>query len=131
MSAAESADPTRPYAMNAGGDAAVIPLNKHRAGRGGRRSGGGWRNTMTPPPNPNADDEYTEAAKAYADTLEKTFLAVRRSLTEPDTAEVFLLTLDIWQRVLEGSHANGIIDAGQLEELTEVIEGMKQAPRLL
>jgi hypothetical protein len=134
MSAAEPVDPTRAF-MNPGRDAAVIPLSKRRSGRGGRRSVRGWRNTMTPPTDSTPPDEGNNQPRdplaQFAETIEMSFLESGRSLSEPSTAQVFLKTLDIFARALEGSEANGIINRGQLEELAAVIDGMRQAPRLV
>jgi hypothetical protein len=82
-----------------------------------------------PPEDRHAD--ASESLRAFAETIELSFLDIQRSLTEPDTAAVFLRTLDLWERALEGSRANGVITSDQLTELTEVMDGMRQAPRLI
>jgi hypothetical protein len=71
------------------------------------------------------------ALAAFANTIETSFLEIGQSLTQPATAAAFQRTLDVWERTLQGSHAQGIIDAGQLAELTEVLQGMREAPRLV
>jgi hypothetical protein len=75
-------------------------------------------------------DQPADPLAAFAETIERSFLDIGRSLTDPETAAVYLRTLDLCARALEGSQAQGIIDAGQLAELQQVIEGMRQAPRL-
>ena len=133
MSAAEPANPTPAYPVNNGAGAAVIPLTKHRS-RGVRNASRGWRATMTPPESPagppGAGDSHNSLTQ-FAQTIELGFLEIGRSLSEPDTASVFQVTLNICQRALEGSQATGIINADQLAELSTVIEGMRQAPRLV
>ncbi|MGP3737993.1 hypothetical protein ACTWJ9_33325 (plasmid) [Streptomyces sp. GDS52] len=86
----------------------------------------------TPPGNTGPTEEGGRSAlEEFANDLEMSFNDVDRSLTNPETSAVFLRTLDIWERTLQGSHANGIIDAGQLAELTAVLQGMREAPRLV
>lgn len=145
MSAAEPADPTRAY-VNHARDADVIPLTKGR--RRGAPSTSRGRDSMTSPSGPRRlpchdpkqggdigqagqDGPPGEPLAGLAESMEMSFLEIGRSLTEPDTASVFLRTLDILQRALEGSRATGIIDAVQLADLSQVIEGMRQAPRLV
>ncbi|MCX5000937.1 hypothetical protein [Streptomyces longwoodensis] len=136
MSAAEPADPTRAHVLNAGATAAVVPLSKHRR-RGGLTAVRGWRDTMatTSGPGPNNEPDprppVSQATAEFAETIEISMLEIGRSLTEPATADVFQRTLDLARLALEGSHATGIITAEQLDELAAIIDGMKQAPRLV
>jgi hypothetical protein len=133
MSAAEPADPTRDF-VNLERDAAVIPLIKRRHRGSALRSVRGRRDTMTPPPESTptaASSGPSRPLAEFAHTIEMVFLEAGRSLAEPDTKAVFLSTLDIVRRALEGSEATGIIDRGQLEELVAVIDGMRQAPGLV
>ncbi len=128
--AAEPADPTRAH-LNHPAAASVIPLNKHRTHRGGTlRAVRGRRNMPTPEPSAPPGDAPT-ALTAFADTIETEFLAHQHTLTDPQTAHVYRLTLDIVARVLEGTHAGGDIDADQFGKLAEVIDGMRQAPGLV
>ncbi|MET8571827.1 hypothetical protein [Streptomyces sp. NPDC004783] len=141
MSAAQPADPAHPY--TGPDDAAVIPLNqRHRRGTG-RTARGRWSHMRdTPPgdtpPQPadkvetrDGHDDEPSALAAFASSIETSFLEIGQSLTTPDTAAAFQRTLDIWERALQGSHAQGIIDAGQLDELTTILKGMREAPKLL
>ena len=132
MSAAEHATP-EPY-MNTSGPAPVIDLNKHRHRGGAFRAVQGRRGqTMTTPDSSPADpaDGEQSALEAWAETIEVFFIEARMSLTNPDTAAAYLRTLDVLERALQGSHANNVITDDQLAELTAVIDGMRQAPRLI
>jgi hypothetical protein len=135
MSAAEQATP-EPYTdLNVSGPAPVIDLNKHRRrgsalhtvqGRRGQTMPASDRSQADP-----ADDGEQSALEAWAETIEVSFIEARMSLTNPDTAAAYLRTLDILERALQGSCANGVITDGQLAELTAVIDGMRKAPGLL
>lgn len=143
MSAAQPADPARPYIdLNGPDDAAVIPLSNRRGGRrGGLRAVRGQSHMGDDSQDPERVQHAPKidkrpagevsALEAFANTIEISFLEIGQSLTQPDTAAAFLRTLDVWERALQGSHAQGIIDAAQLEELTTVIRGMREAPRLV
>lgn len=89
---------------------------------------------MTPPSAGEGQDEATgerNALQAWAESIEQSFNEIRQSLTSPDTAAAFLRTLDVLERTLQGSRAKGIITAGQLAELTALIDGMRKVPSLL
>lgn len=133
MSAAEPAQPQQPY-MNTPQPAPVISLS-HRRHNGGQPTGRGRRAAMhtTPPPAGTAGDQPADdaALRGFAGSIETSFLAIDQSLTDPRTAAAYQRTLDVWETALHGSHAQGVIDAHQLRELTEVLHGMRQAPRLI
>ncbi len=80
------------------------------------------------PPEPSCEQS---ALQLFAEDIEKSFNEIRLTLTDDSTAAAFVRTLQIWERTLEGSHATGLIERRQLEELLEVIKGMKEAPRLV
>jgi hypothetical protein len=84
---------------------------------------------MTTPPGAGAGGP--SSVELFAEDIEKSFNETRLTLTDDDTAAAFLRTLDIWARVLEGSHAQGIITGEQLDELLSVLIGMRQAPGLV
>ncbi|MGQ4437955.1 hypothetical protein ACN6LI_003320 [Streptomyces violaceoruber] len=143
MSAAQPADPARTYVnddVNTDGDAAVLPLNPHRGSRGALRTvRGRWSRMGNDQPgrhlhtanatDPGPDD--VPAVEAFANTIETSFLAIDQSLTNPATAAAFLRTLDVWENVLRGSHAQHVIDDEQLDQLLETLNGMRQAPNLI
>ncbi|RSN39993.1 hypothetical protein DMH12_36170 [Streptomyces sp. WAC 04229] len=76
-------------------------------------------------------DNDVTAVAAFANTIETSFIEIGQSLTDPATRAAYLRTLDIWERALQGSREQGVIDTQQLADLTQVIEGMRQAPTLL
>lgn len=144
MSAAQPADPARRYVhndVNADGDAAVLPLNPHRASRGAFRTvRGRWSHmgndqparhlhTAGEPDTTRHDD--VPAVQAFAHTIETSFLEIDQSLTSPQTAAAFQRTLDLWERILQGSHAQHVITDKQLDQLLETLNGMRQAPNLI
>ncbi|MEZ7005620.1 hypothetical protein [Streptomyces sp. AD55] len=128
MSAAQPADPVQ-HATTPTDDTSPRP----RPGRRGvlRAVRDRWQHPTTPTDDPTPEPAERSAVEEFADTIETSFNEIGHSLTDPDAAAVFLRTLDLWERALEGSHAQGIIDAGQLQELGTVIQGMREAPRLL
>lgn len=128
MSAAEPAIPERPY-VNTPAPAPVIRLDHRRRG-GGHPTTRGRRAAMdtTPADSSQPDDA---ALHGFADSIERSFLETGQSLTDPRTAAAYLRTLDVWETALRGSHAQGVLDVRQLRELTEVLHGMRQAPRLI
>ncbi|MFC9891494.1 hypothetical protein [Streptomyces pilosus] len=77
-----------------------------------------------------ADDDAA-ALRTFADSVETSFIETGQSLTDPRTAAAYQTTLDVWETTLNGSHAQGLIDADQLRKLTEVLHGMRQVPRLI
>lgn len=137
MSAAE-ADPAghgrmtnAARAVNADRRAPVIPIGHARTGRAGVLGAArGWRTHMDSTDGPAVPAERS-AAELFADEVEKTMNAIGKSITQSDTADVYQATLDIWERALEGAAAKGIIDERQLGKLIALLEGMKQAPRLV
>lgn len=134
MSAEPATPEERPH-LNRPGPAPVISLNtrRHRSG-GGQPTTRGQRRVMDHTPSAGhtsqPDDDHTSLHR-FADSIETSFLEIQQSLTDPRTAAAYLKTLDVWETALKGSHAQGIIDARQLRDLTEVLHGMRRAPRLI
>lgn len=132
---AEPAIPAQPC-LNAVGPADVISIDKHRrTSSGGHPTGRGRRGTMNTTPSPGdgsrpPNDDDTALAD-WADSIEKSFLAIGQSLTDPTTRAIFCRTLDVWERTLQGSHAQGIIDETQLAKLLEILHGMRRTPGLV
>jgi hypothetical protein len=130
MSAAEQhADPQRGRPLNTGSGAAVIDFTRRRHG-GARVTAQGRRNMGTPS-GPDQGRPEDRSLQLWAEDIEKSFNEIGQTLTDDDTASVFVRTLQVWERALEGSHATGLITDGQLAELLAVIRGMVQAPRLV
>lgn len=69
--------------------------------------------------------------RAWAESIEKTFLEAGQSLSDPRTAAAYQTSLDVWEKTLHGFHAQGVIDAEQLRTQTETLHGMRQVPRLI
>lgn len=130
MSAAEPADPTRPV-VNAMGVGAVIDINRRRRGGAHQAVQGRWTTMATPPPGPDHIPPAEESLRLWAEDAEKSFLEIHHTLTDDDTAVVYQRTLDLVVKILEGSHAGGIIDRDQLDKLAASIRWMKEAPRLV
>ena len=130
MSAAEPANPARAY-VNASARGAVIDITKRsRRGSAAQTAQGRWNSMVTPPP---ADRPGQTSLEAFAETIETVFngLTPRRSLSDDDTAVIYLTTLEIVTRLLQGSHTQGDIDAVQLSRLEELVAGLKRAPDLV
>lgn len=137
MSAAEPADPTRPY-VNGRDDAAVIPLSGRRRGaveaarerwtRMDEASTGGEAGQGPPASAPQA---LPEALLLFANDIEARFKGIRQSLTNPETAKTYLQTLDVFQQAIEGTHARGKLGAEELQELTHLIRGLREVPNVL
>lgn len=155
MPAAQPADPARPHLpadVNGSDDASVIPLNHRGARRGGPLQAvrGRWHMTTQQPDQPHPGPEAvrppaaagaspptdgaqrdTSALRAWAETIETSFVEIGQSLTDPRTRDAFLVTLALWERILHGSHAGGIIDAAALDELLVPLRGMRHAPGII
>lgn len=135
MSAAEPAIPERPERpyLNRSGPASVVSIDKHRNRAAHTAGKGRWSTVDTPhdPGRGNTPPSKPSPLELFASSIETSFNEIQQSLTNPATAAAFLRTLAEVERALRGSQANGIIDAQQLAELTEVIRGMQQAPRLI
>ncbi|MFE6412627.1 hypothetical protein ACFVOR_37470 [Streptomyces sp. NPDC057837] len=82
-----------------------------------------------------ADDgpggDASQALRAWAETIETSFIEIGQSLTRGDTAASYLRTLDVFERTLQGLHAQGVIDQTQLGELAGTIADMRKVPGLL
>lgn len=134
MSAAEPAPPTPSNpTVNTGEGAAVLDFTKHRTHRDHRPTSRGWNTMGTPPTNPPTPEPAgLEAALArVAEDMEKELNAIGRTLTDDETAKVFVRTLTLVEHALKGAVVNGIIGEEQRRELGILIGGMKEAPRLV
>jgi hypothetical protein len=138
MPAVEPADPARMYvSVNGGDDAAVIDINRHGRRRHGAIAAarGRWatmRSAAEPHhPGPPPAPAIRTAQAEFAEYLEESFNLLGYSLSDEKVAAVFRNTVDVVGRVLEGSHATGIINQDQLTELQSVVGGMREAPGLI
>jgi hypothetical protein len=124
MSAAEPAHPTP-----GGPPATVILFPKRATRRRGRRG----EETVTGSPAPGASPEHPPTShQRLADGAEEWFLRHgRRTLTDPETQEVFLVTLNLVTSLLEGARVHGVVGDQAHGELQAMIDGLKAAPELL
>ena len=84
------------------------------------------------PGRPSGPDSREAQLRLLAEDMEKAFNANgNRTLTDPETASVYMLTLGLVDHALKGSVATGIISEEQRAELDVLISGLKEAPRLV
>ncbi|AKZ60777.1 hypothetical protein SAM23877_p068 (plasmid) [Streptomyces ambofaciens ATCC 23877] len=79
-------------------------------------------------PEPSGD---LTPQQRLAATIEKAFADHRRTLTDEDTAEAFLISLSLMRRTLDGALAQGLIDKPAHADLVGMLDGMAAAPGLL
>lgn len=85
-----------------------------------------------PTPGPGRPGGAKEAALALvADDVEMRINGIGRTLSDDETAAVYLFTLALVEHVLDGAKATGIVDDAQRSELGILIDGLKEAPRLM
>lgn len=122
MSAAEPARPGPDRALTA----TVIPLIRSTANRPQRRPS--RRERPHVPPQPASD--LTPHEKLAA-TVEDLFAKHGRSLTDPESAEDYLITLRLVRTMLQGARQEGVISEEAHADLDAMMEGMMSAPGLL
>lgn len=87
----------------------------------------GWKPVSGHTPGPrNFGSEHL-----LAEHLEMTFNEAHLTLTDDDTAKAFRTTLRIFCGLLEGAHAQGIVDESQHQRLHQIIDGLEGAPDLV
>ena len=91
---------------------------------------GRW-STVTSPAGPDRPQTEPSSLERFVENIEISFNAIGQSLTDPGTAATFLTTLDVWERVLQGSHAHGHIGDEELAKLAATLRGMREVPRLV
>lgn len=124
MSAADPATPERGF-MNSRGHGAVIDITKRRGGgRTATAEARGRWNAMSTPPGHGHNRTPIELV---ADDIEKWFNATQRSLTNPETAAVFVIAADFFQHVMEGAVGTGLITEEQRGQLYDLFETAKQS----
>lgn len=124
MSAAEPADPGPDRALTA----TVIPLIRNSSSTAARPPRRERREHPHVPQQPQSD--LTPHEKLAA-TVEDLFAKHGRSLTDPDSAEDYLITLRAVRIMLRGAHEHGVIGPEAFADLDAMLEGMMTAPGLL
>lgn len=122
MSAADPYDPN-PASGPGFGDATVIDIRSLVS----KPVPEGWKPMSGHTPGPG------ERGSTYlqAEHMEITFNEEHLTLTDDDTATAFRTTLRIVRGVLEGAHAQGIVDESQHHRLDQIFDGLKGAPDLV
>lgn len=123
MSAA-GAEPAHPGPDN-GLTATVIPLIR-TAARPPRRDPRRERPHVPQQPVPDLTPHEKLAA-----TVEDLFAKHGRSLTDPGSAEDYLITLRAVRIMLAGAHEQGLVGPEAFADLDAMMEGMMTAPGLL
>ncbi|WP_086560974.1 hypothetical protein [Streptomyces africanus] len=85
----------------------------------------------TPDDTDGPHDDASPALRGWAESIETSFIEIGQSLTRKENAASYLRTLDVFERFLQGSHAQGVIDREQLTELTARVDDMRKVPGLL
>lgn len=124
MSAAEPADPGPDRALTA----TVIPLIRNSSSTAARPPRRERREHPHVPQQPQSD--LTPHEKLAA-TVEDLFAKHGRSLTDPDSAEDYLIALRAVRIMLRGAHEHGVIGPEAFADLDAMLEGMMTAPGLL
>lgn len=120
-----SAEPAQPGPDRAL-TAPVIPLIRSTANRPQRRPTRRERQHVPPQPAPDLTPHEKLAA-----TVEDLFAKHGRSLTDPETAQDYLITLRMVRIMLTGALKEGVLEAGVHADLDAMVEGMMSAPGLL
>lgn len=85
------------------------------------------RKTPTVPPGSEQPPE-----RRLAEFVERLFLRHgRRTLTDPEAAAVFRITLTAVGHMLQGARTEGVLDAAAHRELSAMIEGLQSAPDIV
>lgn len=142
---AEPAGPPIPPAVNTARDAAVIDITKrrHNSGRASSQAAQGRWTAVNqpptpgtrpepggPPPGPGPDPSRERALTLVANDVETWFNGIDRTLTDDETALIYVHTLTWMQHTLRGAEAQSIIGPDQLSQLQILVDGLKEAPRL-
>lgn len=126
MSAADPATPERGF-LNGHGHGAVIDMTKRRGGGRGAsaEARGRWNAMSTPPPGRGHNRTPIELV---ADDMEGWFNSVQRSLSNEETAAVFVRSCEIFDHILKGAVAQQLITEEQRLKLADLLEAAKKAP---
>ncbi|MFD7995565.1 hypothetical protein [Streptomyces mexicanus] len=85
----------------------------------------------TPPDRVPPQGDHHAVLRLIAEDMEKAFNADRRTLSDDETAAVYVHTLRLVEHALKNATARGVITEDQLRDLAVLIQGMKEAPRLI
>lgn len=131
MSAAEPADPTRPYVVNTTRGAAVLDMTKRLRHAGAPTAARGRWNTMTTPAPEPPHGRNRSDLEGVADFVEKWFNDIEVTLTDPAAAAVFVRTVDFVDHILHGAVAQQIITEEERVKLSDLLDAARQAPGLV
>ncbi|MFD1278052.1 hypothetical protein [Streptomyces kaempferi] len=102
-------------------DPGTVVLFRKKAPKHGR----GRREETVPAPG------ETTPEQRLADKMERLYLKHDMTLTDPDTAQAFLIAMDAVQMMVQGGRVHKVIDEEQRAVFHAMLEGMKAAPRLV
>ncbi|MEV4975604.1 hypothetical protein [Streptomyces scopuliridis] len=127
MPAAAESTPHAPEADHGTGTGAVIHISDRF--RRPRRP----KAPLTPAPRPAgpAPEVEPSALDHIAYRVQALFTAHRRTLTDDDTAEAFVITLDGVLGLLDGALAEGVLGDEQHQSLHALLTAMRSAPSRL
>ena len=80
---------------------------------------------------PNQREPSDSPQQRLAESLETLFLKHGRTLTDDDTAQDFLITLQAVLKMHDGALQQGVVGEEAHRELSAMIQGMMTAPRLV
>lgn len=126
MSAADPAIPKH-HVVNGGAHGAVIDITKRRRGGAAAEARGRWTAMSTPPP----PEKGRTGREGVADFVESWFNQVERSLTNEETAAVFLRSTEFFEHILRGAVAQDLITEEQRVKLNDLLDAARDAPTII
>ena len=76
-------------------------------------------------------DQPLTPQQTLATSIEAAFARKGRSLTDEQTAQDYLITLNTVRLMLKGAKAHGVLEDGTHRELDAMLAGMEEAPGIL
>lgn len=125
MSATDPAIPEH-VPVNGGAPGAVIDITKRRRGGAAAEARGRWGAMSTPPPDPDRTGR-----EGVADFVEGWFNQVERSLSNEETAAVFLRSAEFFEHILRGAVAQDLITEEQRLKLNDLLDAARDAPGII
>jgi hypothetical protein len=89
------------------------------------------RSERTPVPPPSDPGTPLDPEQQLAAVVEQVFASIHRTLTDDDTAEVYLTTLRVVANLFDGALAQGVVDDEAHRTLVGMLQGMEGVPRTL